>query len=75
MQWYWFGFTQFHIRTVALVIMTPLSVLFAWLFFRLFERPFMAASVGMGAHPRPDGGHVSTAPPTAAERVSDPAAV
>jgi peptidoglycan/LPS O-acetylase OafA/YrhL len=72
MQWYWFGFTQFHIRTVTLVIMTPLSVLFAWLFFRLFERPFMAASVGMGARARTSGGHVSQPP---AERVSDPAAV
>ena len=75
MQWYWFGFTQFHIRTIALVVMTPLSVLFAWLFFRLFERPFMAASVGMSAHPRPSGsssGHISQPP---AERVSDPAAV
>ncbi|HEX8457790.1 MAG TPA: acyltransferase [Pyrinomonadaceae bacterium] len=73
MQWYWFGFTQFHIRTVALVVMTPLSILFAWLFFRLFERPFMAASVGMGAHhARTHGSHVSQTPP---EPVSDPAAV
>lgn len=74
MQWYWFGFTQFHIRTIAVVIMTPLSILFAWLFFRLFERPFMTASVGMGAPKQqlPSGGHVSQTP---AERVSDPAAV
>lgn len=80
MQWYWFGFTQFHIRSIALVIMTPLSILFAWLFFRLFERPFMAASVGMGATAARagssggggGGGHVSQPP---AERVSDPAAV
>jgi len=73
MQWYWFGFTQFHIRTIALVVMTPLSVLFAWLFFRLFERPFMTASVGMGAQARSSGGgHISQTP---AERVSDPAAV
>jgi peptidoglycan/LPS O-acetylase OafA/YrhL len=75
MQWYWFGFTQFHIRTIALVVMTPLSLLFAWLFFRLFERPFMTASVGMGAQARSSGGgggHISQTPP---ERVSDPAAV
>jgi peptidoglycan/LPS O-acetylase OafA/YrhL len=75
MQWYWFGFTQFHIRTIALAVMTPLSVLFGWLFFRAFERPFMVNSVGMGARPRtekPGGDHISQTPP---ERVSDPAAV
>jgi len=75
MQWYWFGFTEFHIRTIALVLMTPLSVLFAWLFFRLFERPFMMASVGMGAsrqRTRAPGEQISQTPP---EQVSDPAAV
>lgn len=41
MKWYWFGFTRFHILTISLVIMVPLSVIFAWLFYRLFERPFM----------------------------------
>lgn len=41
MHWYWFGFTQLHIRTITLLILTPVSVAFAWLFFRLFERPFM----------------------------------
>jgi peptidoglycan/LPS O-acetylase OafA/YrhL len=29
---------------VALILMTPLCVAFAWLFFRLFERPFLARS-------------------------------
>jgi peptidoglycan/LPS O-acetylase OafA/YrhL len=41
MHWYWFGFTQLHILSISLVIMTPLSVLFAWVFFRVCERPFM----------------------------------
>ncbi len=41
MHWYWFGFTELHILSISLVIMTPLSVVFAWLFFRIFERPFM----------------------------------
>ena len=41
MHWYWFGFTQWHILTISLVIMTPLSVVFAWVFFRVCERPFM----------------------------------
>jgi peptidoglycan/LPS O-acetylase OafA/YrhL len=41
MHWYWFGFTRLHILSISLLIMTPLSVAFAWLFFRLFERPFM----------------------------------
>lgn len=41
MHWYWFGFTKLHILTISVLIMTPLSVLFAWLFFRAFERPFM----------------------------------
>ena len=41
MHWYWFGFTQLHILTIAVLILTPLSVAFAWLFFRAFERPFM----------------------------------
>jgi peptidoglycan/LPS O-acetylase OafA/YrhL len=44
MHWYWFGFTQLHIRSISLVILTPVSVLFAWLFFRLCERPFMTSS-------------------------------
>jgi peptidoglycan/LPS O-acetylase OafA/YrhL len=43
MHWYWFGFTQLHIRTISLLILTPVSVLFAWLFFRLCERPFMTS--------------------------------
>lgn len=41
MQWYRFGFTELHIRSISLLIMTPLTVVFAWLFFRLCERPFM----------------------------------
>jgi peptidoglycan/LPS O-acetylase OafA/YrhL len=44
MHWYWFGFTEWHIRTISLVITMPLSVVFAWLFFRLFERPFMTSA-------------------------------
>ena len=41
MHWYRFGFTRLHIVSISLVILVPLSVVFAWLFFRLFERPFM----------------------------------
>ena len=41
MHWYWFGFTRLHILTISLLIMTPLSVVFGWLFFRACERPFM----------------------------------
>jgi peptidoglycan/LPS O-acetylase OafA/YrhL len=43
MHWYWFGFTRLHILSISLVILTPLTVLFAWLFFRVFERPFMTS--------------------------------
>ena len=49
MHWYWFGFTEWHVRSISLVITAPLSVAFGWLFFRLCERPFMksgAAKVG-----------------------------
>jgi peptidoglycan/LPS O-acetylase OafA/YrhL len=45
MHWYWFGFTRLHIRTISLLVMIPLSVAFAWLFFRVCERPFMASAV------------------------------
>src|SRR4029078_808116 len=41
MHWYWFGFTRLHILTISLLILTPLSVVFAWGFFRVCERPFM----------------------------------
>ena len=41
MHWYWFGFMKLHVLTIAVLILTPLSVAFAWLFFRVFERPFM----------------------------------
>ena len=44
MHWYWFGFTEWHTRSISLVITMPLSVAFAWLFFRLCERPFMTPS-------------------------------
>ena len=44
MHWYWFGFARLHILTISLLIMTPLSVAFAWVFFRIFERPFMTSS-------------------------------
>jgi peptidoglycan/LPS O-acetylase OafA/YrhL len=43
MHWYWFGFTRLHILSISLLIMTPLSVAFAWVFFRVFERPFMTS--------------------------------
>lgn len=43
MHWYWFGFLKLHILSVSLLIMTPLSVAFAWVFFRVFERPFMTS--------------------------------
>ena len=53
MHWYWFGFTRWHIRSISLLIMTPLTVAFAWLFFRVFERPFMTlpAAVKVPAKP------------------------
>jgi peptidoglycan/LPS O-acetylase OafA/YrhL len=41
MHWYWFGFTEWHTRSIALLITMPLSVVFGWVFFRLFEQPFM----------------------------------
>ena len=44
MHWYWFGFTKLHILTIAILILTPLSIVFGWLFFRVFERPFMISS-------------------------------
>lgn len=44
MHWYWFGFTQLHIRSIALLVLVPVSVVFAWLFFRLCERPFMTST-------------------------------
>jgi peptidoglycan/LPS O-acetylase OafA/YrhL len=43
MHWYWFGYTRWHIRSISLAIMIPLSVAFAWLFFRVCERPFMTS--------------------------------
>jgi len=43
MHWYWFGFTRLHILSISLLIMVPLSVVFGWLFFRVFERPFMTS--------------------------------
>jgi len=49
MHWYWFGFTRFHILTIAALIMTPLSVVFAWLFFRVCERPFMTSTAARTA--------------------------
>lgn len=54
MHWYWFGSTQLHIRSISLLILTPLSVVFAWLFFRLCERPFMhSVSAKRPAKPAP----------------------
>ncbi|HKU72957.1 MAG TPA: acyltransferase [Pyrinomonadaceae bacterium] len=44
MHWYWFGFTRLHIRSISLLIMIPLSVAFAWLYYRIFERPFMSSA-------------------------------
>ena len=43
MHWYWFGFTRLHILSISLLILTPLSVVFAWLFFTVCERPFMTS--------------------------------
>jgi peptidoglycan/LPS O-acetylase OafA/YrhL len=55
MHWYWFGFAKLHILTISVLIMTPLSVAFAWLFFRAFERPFMTShAVKAPAEPRND---------------------
>jgi len=54
MHWYWFGFLKLHILSVSLLIMTPLSVAFAWVFFRVFERPFMTSiAVKRPVRPRP----------------------
>jgi peptidoglycan/LPS O-acetylase OafA/YrhL len=44
MHWYWLGFTRLHILTISVLILTPLSVAFAWVFFRVCERPFMMSS-------------------------------
>ena len=48
MHWYWFGFTRLHILSISLLIMTPLSVLFGWVFFRVCERPFMTSAAVKG---------------------------
>jgi peptidoglycan/LPS O-acetylase OafA/YrhL len=53
MHWYWFGFTKFHILTISVLIMTPLSVAFAWVFFRLCERPFMTSTAAKTARAKP----------------------
>lgn len=54
MQWYWFGFTKLHILSISLLISTPLAVAFAWVFFRVCERPFMTpiGAVTVAARPR-----------------------
>lgn len=54
MQWYWFGFMKWHVLSISLLISFPLSVAFAWLFFRVCERPFMvpAGRVAVIARPR-----------------------
>lgn len=54
MHWHWFGFAKMHIVTISLLILTPLSVLFAWIFFRICERPFMTSyAVKRPAKPKP----------------------
>jgi peptidoglycan/LPS O-acetylase OafA/YrhL len=54
MHWYWFGFTEWHVRSIALVITVPLSVVFGWLFFLLCERPFMTSHAAkVRAKPEP----------------------
>jgi peptidoglycan/LPS O-acetylase OafA/YrhL len=55
MKWYWFGFLRLHILTVTLLVMTPLCLLFAWLFFRLFELPFMSPPAVAALHPSHGG--------------------
>jgi peptidoglycan/LPS O-acetylase OafA/YrhL len=64
MQWYWFGFTELHVLSISLLISTPLSVAFAWLFFRVCERPFMvpAGRVAVPARPRYVSSEDQTAP-------------
>ena len=47
MHWYWFGFTEWHTRSISLLLTMPLSVVFGWLFFRLCERPFMTPSAAV----------------------------
>ena len=54
MHWYWFGFTEWHVRSIALVITMPLSLAFAWLFFRLCERPFMTSSTTKKVREKPE---------------------
>ncbi len=51
MHWYWFGFTRLHIRSISVLIMVPLSVAFAWLYFRICERPFMTSASTVRAKP------------------------
>ncbi len=58
MHWYWFGFTQWHIRTISLVITMPLSVVFAWFFFRVCERPFMTSSSAVKVVDKPSSSSV-----------------
>ena len=76
MKWYWFGFTQYHILTISLLIMTPLSVAFACVFYRLFERPFMARPsapvIRTPAQAEDVGAH---APRQPAEAVTEPVPV
>jgi peptidoglycan/LPS O-acetylase OafA/YrhL len=55
MKWYWFGFLRLHILTITLLVMTPLCLLFAWLFYRLFELPFMTRPAVAALHPTHSG--------------------
>jgi peptidoglycan/LPS O-acetylase OafA/YrhL len=53
MHWYWFGFTRLHILSISVAIMMPLSVVFAWFFFIVCERPFMTShAVRTAAKPK-----------------------
>jgi peptidoglycan/LPS O-acetylase OafA/YrhL len=41
-----------HAMIVALLLMTPLCIGFAWLFFQLFERPFLARAASVASRSR-----------------------
>src|SRR5215211_1561757 len=62
MHWYWFGFTRLHILSISLLIMTPLTVAFAWVFFRLCERPFMTLPAAVRVRAKERYGSVDEEP-------------
>jgi peptidoglycan/LPS O-acetylase OafA/YrhL len=62
MQSWWFVFQGLPAMVNTFLVVTPATIIFAWLYYLFFEKPFMRKAVSSSAFRVPSGGDITASP-------------